>query len=163
MRCGGVPTRARRHPQHRQVQGRLAGAAGDSIAEAARLGLDTASLFSEFGASDDTADLARVTADANLDRIGWIYGSYKSWGDPTTQAQGSGAQGLFADDSDLRHVKLAKLEVLGQPFPQAVAGTPERIAWRPNAAYLLIAAQPGVHIVTVRITARLRRAAALSD
>lgn len=83
-----------------------------------------ASLLSEFGASDDLADIRRVTASADRNRVGWTYWSYKNWGDPTTQAQGSGAQSMFKNDEDLASVKLPKLAILERPYPQAIAGVP---------------------------------------
>lgn len=83
-----------------------------------------ASLLSEFGASDDLVDIRRVTASADRNRVGWTYWSYKNWGDPTTQAQGSGAQSMFKKDDDLSSVKQAKLAILERPYPQAIAGVP---------------------------------------
>lgn len=89
---------------------------------AARLG--SASLLSEFGASDDLADTRRVTEGADRSLVGWTYWSYKNWGDPTTQAQGSGAQSMFKRDTDLSSVKQEKLAILQRPYPQFVAGIP---------------------------------------
>lgn len=83
-----------------------------------------ASLLTEFGASDDLPDIRRVTANADQNMVGWTYWSYKNWGDPTTQAQGSGAQSMFINDADLSSVKLAKLAILERPYPQAIAGVP---------------------------------------
>lgn len=83
-----------------------------------------ASLLTEFGASDDLPDIRRVTANADRNMVGWTYWSYKNWGDPTTQAQGSGAQSMFRDDTELASVKLAKLAILERPYPQAIAGVP---------------------------------------
>lgn len=96
-------------------------------ATSARLG--AASLLSEFGASDDTLDIARVTDFADRNMTGWMTWSYKNWGDPTTQAQGNGAQSMFRSDTDFSSVKMPKLEVLERPYPQAVAGTPERYGY----------------------------------
>lgn len=86
--------------------------------------LRSASLLTEFGASDDLPDIRRVTAGADRNLVGWTYWSYKNWGDPTTQAQGSGAQSMFKDDADLDSVKRPKLEILERPYPQAIAGVP---------------------------------------
>ena len=91
-------------------------------AASARLG--SASLMSEFGASDDTFDIARVAELADQNAVGWMYWSYKDWGDPTTQANGTRAQGMFANDADLRSVKAQKLAALERPYPQAIAGVP---------------------------------------
>lgn len=94
--------------------------------------LGAASVLSEFGASDDAPDIARVAARADDHRVGWMYWSYKDWGDPTTQGQGTGAQSMFRHDQDLASVKIAKLMALERPFPQAIAGVP--LAWGFDAA-----------------------------
>ncbi|MCX7072220.1 MAG: cellulase family glycosylhydrolase [Gammaproteobacteria bacterium] len=86
--------------------------------------LGSASVLSEFGASDDAPDIARVAGRADEHRVGWMYWSYKDWGDPTTQGQGTGAQSMFQRDTDLASVKRAKLMALERPFPQAIAGVP---------------------------------------
>ncbi|MDH4458824.1 MAG: cellulase family glycosylhydrolase [Nevskia sp.] len=93
-------------------------------ADAVARRLGSASVLSEFGASDDAPDIARVAARADEHRVGWMYWSYKDWGDPTTQGQGTGAQSMFLRDADLASVKLAKLKALERPFPQAIAGVP---------------------------------------
>ncbi|MBV8062527.1 MAG: cellulase family glycosylhydrolase [Nevskia sp.] len=95
-----------------------------SNARATSRRLGSASLMTEFGASDDLPDTARLVGYADDNLTGWMVWSYKNWGDPTTQAQGSGAQSLFRRDDDFGSVKQAKLEVLERPYPQAVAGTP---------------------------------------
>ncbi|PTU30942.1 cellulase family glycosylhydrolase [Stenotrophobium rhamnosiphilum] len=94
--------------------------------------LRSATLLSEFGASDDTVEIARITANADRNLVGWTYWSYKNWGDPTTQAQGSGAQSIFTSDVDFNSAKNAKLSILERPYPQAVAGVP--IAFNFDAA-----------------------------
>ena len=86
--------------------------------------LGAASLLTEFGASDDLLDIGRVVDQADRNQVGWMTWSYKNWGDPTTQAQGSGAQSLFARDDDFGSVKPAKLALMERPYPQAVAGVP---------------------------------------
>ena len=100
-----------------------------SNARAASRRLGSASLMSEFGASDDLLDTNRVVALADRNLGSWMVWSYKNWGDPTTQAQGSGAQSLFARDADLGSAKQAKLAILERPYPQAVAGTPQGFAY----------------------------------
>ena len=95
--------------------------------------LGAASLLSEFSASEDLPDTARIVDYADNNLSGWMVWSYKNWGDPTTQAQGSGAQSLFLHDEDLGSVKQAKLEVLERPYPQAVAGTPVSYGFEPRS------------------------------
>jgi len=89
------------------------------------------SLLTEFGASDDLADLADVTGLAEQYLVGWQYWHYKEWDDPTTESQESGGQGMFTDDADLSSVKRAKLRILERPFPRATAGRP--LSWESPA------------------------------
>src|SRR3546814_18351043 len=67
--------------------------------------MNAVELPTEFGATDDVDILRQATALADQHLIGWQYWHYKNWADPTTQSQGSGAQGLFNDDADLSTVK----------------------------------------------------------
>lgn len=101
-------------------------AAANTIAK-----MGSTSLITEFGASDDLSDISTVvdTADALL--TGWQYWSYKNWGDPTTESQTSGGQGLFAKDDDLTTVKVDKLKILQRTYPQATAGTPLALSFDP--------------------------------
>jgi endoglycosylceramidase len=94
--------------------------------------LGAASLMTEFSASEDLVDTARLVGYADDNLTGWMVWSYKNWADPTTQAQGSGAQSLFARDTELASVKPAKLAVLERPYPQAVAGTPLSYGFDPR-------------------------------
>ncbi|HZP11746.1 MAG TPA: cellulase family glycosylhydrolase [Nevskiaceae bacterium] len=98
----------------------------------ARMGATT--LITEFGASDDLADIADVTGNADAHLTGWMYWHYKEWADPTTESQTSGGQGLFTDDADLSTVKVEKLKILERAYPQATAGTPESLTFDPSTA-----------------------------
>src|SRR6185295_8296986 len=55
-------------------------------------------------------------------------------GDPTTESQESGAQSLFADDTDLSSVKVDKLKMLERTYPQATAGIPVSLSFDPDTA-----------------------------
>lgn len=98
-------------------------------AEAAIQQMHSTTLVTEFGASDDLADLDQVMRQTEAQFTGWQYWSYKEWGDPTTESQTSGGQGMFRDDKDLSTVKLAKLQVLERPYPQATAGVPGALSF----------------------------------
>lgn len=128
---------------------------GNADKVARRLG--AASVLSEFGASDDAPDIARVAARADEHRVGWMYWSYKDWGDPTTQGQGTGAQSLFRRDQDLASVKIAKLMALERPFPQAIAGVP--LAWGFDAG----SGQFKLRYATTLASGRQAAAAAITD
>ncbi|NGY04800.1 cellulase family glycosylhydrolase [Solimonas terrae] len=95
--------------------------------------MNAVELLTEFGATDDLELLRQTTALADEHLIGWQYWHYKNWADPTTQSQGSGAQGLFTDDADLSTVKPDKLRILERSYPQATAGIPEELSFDPDS------------------------------
>jgi endoglycosylceramidase len=101
-------------------------AAGNAVTKMA-----STSLITEFGASDDLPDIADVVNQADTLLTGWQYWSYKEWGDPTTESQTSGGQGLFKKDTDLTTVKVDKLKILERTYPQATAGTPLQLSFDP--------------------------------
>lgn len=93
-------------------------------AEATIRKMNATTLVTEFGASDDLADIEQVMNQTDAQFTGWQYWHYKEWNDPTTESQESGGQGLFAEDGDLSTVKLDKLKKLERPYPRATAGVP---------------------------------------
>jgi endoglycosylceramidase len=138
-----------------------------------------ATLMTEFGASDDLGDISRVTSSADKALTGWVYWHYKEWADPTTESQGSGGQGLFTDDKDLRTAKAAKLALLDVPYVRAYAGTPTSTVlsgrvltaswtaqpsagltevWVPQSSYRAtvtggsVVSKPGAHLLLVKAT-----------
>ena len=81
-------------------------------------------LVTEFGATNDLANLTGVLQRADADRVGWLEWAYsgndKTSASPTDQA-------LVFDPSQPptgANVNTAKLAVLAAPYPQVVAGTP---------------------------------------
>jgi endoglycosylceramidase len=108
---------------------------------AARLG--ATQVLSEFGASDDLADIALVTQQADDNLVGWQYWHYKLWRDPTTESQTSGAQGLFVKDDDLRTLKPEKADLLIRSYPMATAGTPRDLDYDPVSGELTYTYSPG--------------------
>lgn len=93
-------------------------------AEAAIKRMKSTTLVTEFGASDDLADIQQVMTQTDAQFTGWQYWAYKEWGDPTTESQTSGGQGMFRHDTDFSSVKADKLALLERPYPQATAGVP---------------------------------------
>ncbi len=82
-------------------------------------------LLTEFGATNDLANLAGVLQRADQDRTGWLEWAYtgndKTSSSPTDQA-------LVFDPSQPptgSNVNTAKLAVLAAPYPQVIAGTPK--------------------------------------
>jgi endoglycosylceramidase len=106
-------------------------------AQAERLG--AVSLLTEFGASDDLADIARVAALADAHLVGWTYWAYKFFGDPTGSGQ---AESLFADDADLSTLKAGKADLLIRPYAQAIAGTPTAMNFDPSTKVFTLAYTP---------------------
>jgi hypothetical protein len=92
--------------------------------------------LTEFGASDDLVDIARVKADADAASVSWFFWQYQAWSDPTGNP---GGEGLSTDDGAERFdtFKKAKVDLLTESYPQAIAGAP--IAW-------------GMHGATFRLT-----------
>jgi endoglycosylceramidase len=84
-------------------------------------------LLSEFGATDDLEVIRRNVEGAEAHMVSWQYWHYCGCDDPTTS--GPGVQAIVIDPSQPpvgANVKEAKLDVLVRPYPQVVAGTPER-------------------------------------
>jgi len=77
--------------------------------------------MSEFGATTDTADLARVVGDADASLVGWTYWQWLRYDDPT----GSHASGLWPPGP----ATSAQLAVLSEPYAEAVAGTPTSMSY----------------------------------
>ncbi|HEY3193504.1 MAG TPA: cellulase family glycosylhydrolase [Solirubrobacterales bacterium] len=89
-------------------------------------------LLSEFGATDDLATIRLNVKLADHHMVGWQYWHYCECLDPTTS--GSGTQAIVVDPSRPPagyNVKRAKLDVLSEPYPQVVAGTPSAYGFDP--------------------------------
>jgi endoglycosylceramidase len=83
-------------------------------------------MLSEFGATDDLTTIRSNVAQADRHMVSWEYWHYCECLDPTTS--GSGTQAIVVDPSQPptgSNVKQAKLDVLSEPYPQVVAGTPQ--------------------------------------
>ncbi|MCZ4497216.1 MAG: endoglycoceramidase [Thermoleophilia bacterium] len=89
-------------------------------------------VLTEFGASDDLVDIARVAALADRNMTSWHYWHYGGWGDHTTTGGTGTTQGLFEDDLDRTTLKPGKADVLVRTYPQAVAGTPISYGFAPS-------------------------------
>jgi len=85
-------------------------------------------LNTEFGSSNDLADIGRVVRLADDHMVGWHYWQYSSVGDVTSSSVPPEAEGIVKDPAKPPrgdNVDFTKLKVLVRPYPQAVAGTPE--------------------------------------
>jgi endoglycosylceramidase len=82
-------------------------------------------ILSEFGATDDLATIRSNVEQTDQHLVSWEYWHYCECQDPTTS--GSGVQAVVIDPSQPptgANVKRQKLDLLSQPYPQVVAGTP---------------------------------------
>jgi endoglycosylceramidase len=82
-------------------------------------------MLSEFGATDDLATIRSNIKLADQHMVSWEYWHYCECLDPTTT--GTGTQAIVIDPNQPptgANVKQAKLDVLAEPYPQVVAGTP---------------------------------------
>jgi endoglycosylceramidase len=90
-------------------------------------------LVTEFGATDDLADIRRIAEYADQFKVGWQYWHYCGCKDPTTQGPGD-TQAIVKDPArapEGDNVKAEKLAVLVRPYPQLIAGTPT--SWKYDA------------------------------
>jgi endoglycosylceramidase len=102
-----------------------------------------AELLTEFGATTDTADLARITADADANLVGWTYWQWINYDDPT----GSHSSALWPP----RSATPSQLDVLSRTYATAVAGVPTSMSFEPatGAFSLRYRADTGVKAPTV--------------
>lgn len=85
----------------------------------------------EFGATDDLADLARVEGIADAHGVSWVEWSYCGCDDPTGSVPPS-IEGLVANPAlpaTGSNVNAAKLAVLSEPYPRLTSGTPQRYSF----------------------------------
>jgi endoglycosylceramidase len=83
-------------------------------------------MLTEFGATDDEADLGRVVGLADASELPWIEWSYCGCRDPTGSIPPR-TEALVYNPSRPGtggNVDLAKLRVLAEPYPRVVSGTP---------------------------------------
>ncbi len=81
----------------------------------------------EWGATDDVGLVDRQVARSDRAMMSWMWWAYTG-GDPTTSG-GGGAQAIVNDPAKPptgTNVKLAKLRHLVEPYPEVIAGTPQR-------------------------------------
>jgi endoglycosylceramidase len=119
-------------------------------------------LLSEFGATDDLATIGRNVELADRHMVSWQYWHYCECADPTTT--GSGVQAIVVDPSQPpigSNVKQAKLDVLSQPYPQLIAGTPRGWTFDPSTRILQLSYStrgPGGKKFARRLRKRSKRA-----
>jgi endoglycosylceramidase len=90
---------------------------------------NSALALTEFGASDDLTEIGRVKKVADDDSISWFFWQYQGWSDPTGNPAEEGISSRDGKDR-FSTIKRAKLDLLTETYPQAVAGTTP--VWRTN-------------------------------
>jgi endoglycosylceramidase len=100
-------------------------------------------LVTEFGATSNVPYLESVTSTMDTQLVGWIYWSWKYYGDPT----GSSAESLVMSDGRLR----STARVLSRTYPEAVAGRPISFDYSPETDVFHLAYAPNhrIHAPTV--------------
>jgi endoglycosylceramidase len=82
----------------------------------------------EFGATDDTATIARVVGLADARMLSWAHWAY--WNqDPFAARPHEGIVRTLSAPPGGDNVKAEKLAELARPYPRATAGTPLRFEW----------------------------------
>ncbi len=97
-------------------------------------------MLSEFGATDDLTTIRQNVEQADRHMVSWEYWHYCECLDPTTS--GSGTQAIVIDPNQPpagANVKQTKLDVLAEPYPQAVAGTPVSYGFDPSTRRFTLA------------------------
>ena len=92
-------------------------------------------LLSEFGATRDLETLERITGYADEHMVSWQEWHYCGCDDPTTSGPGD-VQALVKDPGAPPrgdNVFRDKLAALARPYPQVVAGTPQRFSFDPGS------------------------------
>ncbi|MHB8342239.1 MAG: cellulase family glycosylhydrolase, partial [Mycobacteriales bacterium] len=82
-------------------------------------------LLSEFGATNDASELHEVIGLADADSVPWLEWAYCACGDPTGSGSGEALVYQPGKPPVGANVNSAELAILDEPYPQAVAGTPE--------------------------------------
>lgn len=100
-----------------------------NLASAARLHAPV--LIGEDGGCHGLSDSASVVRAADAARVGWIHWAWKS-----THQDNSGGidscDSMFHDDANLATLDQAKADVLSEPYPMAIAGTPNAYGFDPS-------------------------------
>jgi endoglycosylceramidase len=118
--CSGFPDQACAAREQR----------GFRAAEAQSTATGDALLLSEFGATDRLTTLAAIVRSADAEMVPWLEWSY--WNrDPSSRRDNEGLIRKLGRPPRGDNVKRAKLRVLARPYPQAIAGMPERFGFDP--------------------------------
>lgn len=94
--------------------------------------------MSEFGASSSVALLGAIVSGANGDILSWCYWAWKYYNDLI----GSADQALVTTTGSLQ----STAHVLAEPYPEAVAGTPQHVEVNPATDVLTFSYVPSAAI-----------------
>jgi endoglycosylceramidase len=94
--------------------------------------------LSEFGATTDASDLARIVSDADAHLVGWMYWQWLRYDDPT----GSHDSGLWPPGPATN----AQLNALSETYAEAIAGTPTSMSFDPLTATFHLSYEANHHV-----------------
>lgn len=92
----------------------------------------SALLLSEFGATSDTTELEHVSSQADSLSVPWLEWAYCACGDPTGSGQAESLVYNPAQPPVGANVNATTLAALDEPYPEAVAGTPDGYHFDPT-------------------------------
>jgi endoglycosylceramidase len=87
-------------------------------------------LMTEWGATNDLANLGGLAAQADRNRLGWLEWAYTGNDKTSTSPTGQALVYDPAQPPTGANVNQAKLAVLAEPYPQVIAGTPSAWSYR---------------------------------
>jgi endoglycosylceramidase len=127
---------------------------GNFVAYADRL--DVPSFLGEFSCNDADDDNAAMVDLADQDFVSWTIWMYYTYAHDPADCAG---QGLLIDDNkpgSMANAKLAKLDAIVVPYPQAIAGTPKSYAYDRSTDTMTLTYQatavPGAHLAAGALT-----------
>src|SRR5260370_16157470 len=116
-----------------------------NLASAARL--QAPLRIGEDGGCKGAAVSARVVRSADAAGMGWIHWAWKSTHQYNTSGIDS-CDSLFYNDADLATLNQAKADVVSEPYPIAIAGTPSAYGFDPSTDTFSLTYKPDPSIKT---------------
>jgi endoglycosylceramidase len=97
--------------------------------------MDAAVMQTEFGDTQDLAELERVMQLGDKHLTGWMLWGYKDWID---YPGGIGDGDLFDDPDDVTTIRESMADVVARAVPQWIAGTPTKYGYDPKSGQMVL-------------------------